>query len=84
MRCLASLGEYARLTEIGLNVWETRFDARSTVAPLIAHALWAQGQWNAMERFVNVVDHVDLGVAILRAVAAIAKVRCVDLLRTRY
>ena len=73
IRCLASLGEYTRVTAVGTRVWEMGSDAeRRLVAPLIAQSLWALGRWSDMEPYVNAVDQSDVNGSLLRAVSLIA------------
>jgi hypothetical protein len=73
MRCLFSLGEFNRLYDVGKKAWERYSDdkSRRSLAPLIAHSLWALGEWDEMQRYVPYVNESSLDGAVVKLVLAI-------------
>uniref|UniRef100_A0A7R9YR22 Serine/threonine-protein kinase TOR n=1 Tax=Chlamydomonas euryale TaxID=1486919 RepID=A0A7R9YR22_9CHLO len=70
MRCLASLAEWERLSEMCRQEWrKSEPHMRREMGMLAAHAAWHMGHWDAMTTYVDTVDSSEIGMAASQTAA---------------
>lgn len=56
MRSLHALGEWDQLSELAADKWSSsKVDIKRAIAPLAAGAAWGLGQWERIEKYINVM-----------------------------
>jgi FKBP12-rapamycin complex-associated protein len=78
MRCLASLAEWERLSELSRREWrKSEPHMRREMGMLAAHAAWHMGHWDAMATYVDTVDNSDVPTSQTAAGAFLRAVLCI-------
>ncbi|RUP43431.1 hypothetical protein BC936DRAFT_137191, partial [Jimgerdemannia flammicorona] len=71
MRCLHSLGEWDKLSELAQEKWvHSGNDLRKAMAPFAAAAAWGLGQWELMDDYIAVMKHESPDKAFFRSILA--------------
>lgn len=56
MRSLHALGEWDQLSELAADKWaSSKVDIKRAIAPLVAGAAWGLGQWDRIEKYIDVM-----------------------------
>lgn len=77
MRCLNALGNYDRVSQLSIGLWQNDSEefeaARKAVAPHAAYAAWGLGSWPELEKYVGSMRGNAVDTNLFKAVLAIWK-----------